>query len=61
MKWTCPKCEEVLTINSPVDHERIEHLRRVHNATPAEWTEAYNRIQAGRERAKKRDKDDATA
>lgn len=52
MKWTCPTCGEVVPINSPVDHERIEHLRQ-HNATPAQWTEAYNRIQAGKDRAKK--------
>lgn len=26
-----------------------------HNASPAQWTEAYNRIQAGKERAKGRE------
>ncbi len=49
------KCNECgFTVNS----ELVTELRRMsdhlttHNPTPAQWTEAYNKIQAGKEKAK---------
>lgn len=52
----CVKCGEVFlpdkgeggltTMQKHADHSRV------HNHTPAEWTEAYNRIQAAKERKK---------
>jgi len=32
---------------------------RIHQPTQAQWTEAYNKIQAGKERAKRREKESA--
>ena len=29
----------------------------IHNPSPAQWSEAYDKIQAGKERAKKQEKD----
>jgi hypothetical protein len=43
------------TETSGADNARINHLTD-HNPTPAQWTEAYNRIQSGKERAKEREK-----
>ena len=56
MKWTCPICGESTPNPTVVDgkqtHPRIEHLT-THNPSPAQWTNAYNMIQAGKERAAK--------
>lgn len=49
-KRICPHCPG-LTWEKHQLEEHSEHLR-IHNATPAEWTEAYKRIQAGKERSK---------
>lgn len=52
MKWTCGECGAKIETQTVDDHQRINHLTQ-HNPTPAQWTEAYNRIQDGREKAKK--------
>ena len=44
----CPDCE----FHSASDQAMTEHLRQ-HNPSPAQWTAAYNKIQAGKEKAKR--------
>lgn len=58
---TCHICNQAIQIESGLSAAEIakasldarsDHYA-THNPSPAQWTEAYNRIQAGKEKAKK--------
>ena len=50
--WTCQDCGAKIDISDQEEHGRIRHLME-HNPTPAQWSEAYERIQEAKERTKK--------